>query len=85
VRPFAGASIAVVHHRIDTDGVIPDDFDEDNETRQELRSHPETAVGYVFSFGGEINLSNTVVAEAGTRYMKSFSVPHSSLEKGQSM
>jgi opacity protein-like surface antigen len=84
VRPFAGANVALAIYNIHTDVVIPDDDDED-EVKQELSSETRTAFGYDFSFGLDLNFSNTVAVEGGVRYIRSLSVVHQLGEGSESI
>lgn len=75
IRPFVGVNLAAVHYRIDTDVVIPDDSDRENEIRQNLESEGNTVFGFDITIGGDMNFYQKVTVEGGVRYMKSFSVP----------
>jgi opacity protein-like surface antigen len=77
LRPHAGVNLALVHYRIDTDVVIPDDFpgDDDDEIRQEFRRESHTTWGYDFTLGMDFNIINKVPVDVGVRYIKSFNLP----------
>ncbi len=75
IRPHGGIHLALVHYRIDTDVVIPDDFDRENEIRQELQEEGRTIFGYDMTLGVDLNFSNTWTIDGGVRYVKSFSLP----------
>ena len=75
LRPYAGASIALVYYSISTDVVIPDDRDYENEIRQNLEKKSEVAFGFDFSLGLEVKVHDRVWIDGGAKFLKSFSVP----------
>jgi hypothetical protein len=75
LRPHAGINIALGFYHIGTDVVVPDDYDREKEIRQSLSSKTRVVGGYDFTIGLDLNFSNTVALDFGTRYVKSFSVP----------
>ena len=75
IRPHAGLNIAVVFYGINTDVVIPDDFDREREIRQNLRTENHAVFGYDITLGIDLNFSNKIALDGGVKYLKSFSVP----------
>ena len=75
VRPHAGINIAIAPYDIDTDVVIPDDSDRENEIRQNLRHETHSVFGYDITLGLDLNIANKVSLDGGVRFLKSFSVP----------
>ena len=75
LRPHAGVNIAFIYYSINTDVVIPNDNNRENEIRQSLRSKGKAAFGYDFTLGLDLNFSNTIALDGGVKYLKSFSVP----------
>lgn len=73
-RPHFGVHMALVHHGISTDVVVPDDIDRENEIRQNLSSESRTSFGYDLHAGADLNFGQWFV-EGGTRFAKSFNVP----------
>ncbi len=75
VRPHAGLNVALVLYSINTDVVIPDDFDREKEIRQNLSSKTHAVFGYDITLGVDLNFSNKIALDGGVKYLKSFSVP----------
>jgi hypothetical protein len=75
IRPHAGLSFAIVFYGIDTDVVIPDDRDRENEIRQNLRGENHAVLGYDLTLGVDLNFWNKWNLDGGVRYLKSFSLP----------
>jgi opacity protein-like surface antigen len=75
IRPFAGATLGLAIYHIGTDVVIPDDSNRENEIRQDLSDETKTAFGYGLNFGLDMNFSDAIAVEIGTRYLKNFNVP----------
>lgn len=74
IRPYAGVNLAFILYGIDTDVVIPDDSDRENEIRQDLESRTEFAIGADITLGLDLNVSKRVVIDGGVRYLHTFSV-----------
>jgi hypothetical protein len=74
-RPYAGANIALNIFTINTDVVIPNDADPDNEIRQDLDENTETAFGFDVVLGTEFNFSDAWYIDIGGKYIKTFNVP----------
>ena len=74
-RPYAGANLAINIFNIDTDVVIPDDSDRENEIRQDLKSKTETAFGFEMALGTEFNFGDRWYIDLGGKYIKTFEVP----------
>jgi opacity protein-like surface antigen len=77
VRPFLGMNLALVTYGIDTDVVVPDDSNRENDIRQNLRSKQHWGLGYDLTVGGDINFLTHFSVGGGYRYIKSYSVPQS--------
>lgn len=75
IRPHAGVNVALVFYNFNTDVVVPDDSDRENEIRQNLNSETKAVFGYDLTLGMDLNFANKIAAEGGVRYLKSFSVP----------
>lgn len=75
LRPHAGANVALVWYNINTDVVIPNDYNRENEIRQSLHSKTKFAFGYDFTLGLDLNFDNGIALDGGVRYVKSFAVP----------
>ncbi len=68
VRPHAGLNVALVLYCIDTDVVIPDDFDREKEIRQNLSSNPHavlilTSELHFATFAQELSIIKTSIAQ----------------------
>lgn len=75
IRPHAGLNLALAIYSINTDVVIPDDYDPDNEIRQKKYSETKAAFGYDITLGIDLNFSGGIALDGGVRYVKSFNVP----------
>jgi opacity protein-like surface antigen len=75
IRPYAGLNVALVVYGIDTDIVIPDDHDSDNDIHQDLEEEYHTVFGSDITLGVDFNFSNKWNLDTGVRYLKSFSLP----------
>jgi hypothetical protein len=75
VRPHAGMNLALVFYGIDTDVVIPDDYDYENEIRQNLEWEYHAVLGSDITLGVDFNFRNKWNIDVGVKYLKSFSVP----------
>ncbi len=75
IRPHAGLNLALVIYGIETDVVIPDDIDPENEIRQNLQSETHAVFGYDLTLGLDLNFWNKWNLDCGVRYLKSFSLP----------
>jgi opacity protein-like surface antigen len=75
IRPHAGVNVALVFYTFNTDVVVPNDANRENEIRQNLNSETKAVFGYDLTLGMDLNFSNKIAAEGGVRYLKSFSVP----------
>lgn len=75
IRPHAGINLALIYYGINTDVVIPDDSDRENEIRQNLRKEERWVFGYDITLGVDLNFSNTIALDGGVRYLKTFSLP----------
>jgi hypothetical protein len=73
-RPYAGANVAVSIYRINTDIVVPNDADPENEIHQSLSSDSEASFGYDVTLGTDLNFDRFLI-EGGVRFLKSFNVP----------
>jgi len=74
-RPHLGVNLALVIYTINTDVVVPDDYNRENEIRQNLKTKTEGVFGSDITLGLDLNFSNTVVLDGGVKYLKSFSTP----------
>ncbi len=74
-RPHIGLNLALVYYGINTDLVVPDDYDPDLEIRQNIRSEGNAVFGYDLTMGVDLNFSNAFSLDGGVKYIKSFSVP----------
>ncbi len=74
-HPYAGANLALAYYSISTDVVIPDDSNRENEIRQNLKKEGNSAFGYDFALGMELNVHRSVYIDLGVKYLKFFSVP----------
>lgn len=75
IRPHAGMNVAMIIYGIDTDVVIPDDHNRENEIRQDLQSENHVAFGYDLTLGVDLNFGNKWNLDGGVRYLKTFSLP----------
>jgi len=75
IRPHAGLNLALVFYGINTDVVIPDDSDRENEIRQNLEGENHAVFGYDITLGIDLNFSNKWNIDGGVRYIKGFSLP----------
>ena len=75
LRPHAGVNVALVWYNINTDVVIPNDANREDEIRQNLRSQTKFAFGYDFTLGLDLNFNNGIALDGGVKYVKSFAVP----------
>ncbi|MFQ5629589.1 MAG: hypothetical protein ACE5I1_12570 [bacterium] len=75
IRPHAGINLALTYYGIETDVVIPDDFDREREIRQNLQEESRFVFGYDITLGVDLNFWNKWALDGGVRYVKSFSVP----------
>ncbi len=75
LRPHLGTNVALVIYDIGTQLVVPDDSNPENEIRQDLGSRTETALGWDFTAGVDLNIVNRIPVELGVRWLKSFNVP----------
>ncbi len=75
IRPHAGLNLALVFYGINTDVVIPDDTDRENEIRQDLDGENHVIFGYDITLGIDLNFSNKWNIDGGVRYIKGFSLP----------
>ena len=73
-RPYVGGNLAVSFYRIQTDIVVPNDADPENEIRQSLEGDSEASFGYDLTLGADLNF-DTFLVEGGVRFIKSFNVP----------
>jgi hypothetical protein len=73
-RPHAGADLALSIYDINTDVVIPNDADPQNEIRQNLNSDGDTSLGGDLYLGADLNYKG-VVLDGGVRFLKTFGVP----------
>jgi len=74
-RPHAGINLALINYGVDTDVVIPDDSDRENEIRQNLDKENHWTTGYDITLGIDLNFDNEVSVDGGVRYLKTFSLP----------
>lgn len=75
LRPYAGANVAMVWYGINTDVVVPDDRDRENEIRQNLRDENELAFGWDANAGVDLNMNDKWSIDVGVRYLHSYGVP----------
>jgi opacity protein-like surface antigen len=75
IRPHAGLNVAFVFYGINTDAVIPDDRDRENEIRQKLHGENHTVFGYDLTLGVDLNFWNKWNLDGGVKYLKSFALP----------
>jgi hypothetical protein len=73
-RPYAGANVAVSIYRINTEIVVPNDADPENEIHQDLNGDSEASFGYDITLGTDLNFDRFLI-EGGVRFLKSFNVP----------
>jgi len=75
IRPYAGLNLALVIYGIDTNMVIPDDDDSDDDINQDVDSENHAVFGSDITLGVDFNFWNKWNIDVGVRYLKSFSVP----------
>ncbi len=75
IRPHIGSNIALVIYSINTDVVIPNDADPDNEIRQDYATVTKSVFGWDITAGVDLNFANAWSIDLGVRYLKSFSLP----------
>jgi len=74
-RPYIGLHGALIYNMIETDVVVPDDYDPDNEIRQILSSDGELLFGYDVSTGLEIKVAKDWSIDLGMKRLKTFGEP----------
>jgi opacity protein-like surface antigen len=75
LRPYVGLNVAGVWYGINTDVVVPDDSNRQNEIRQNLHSRDEFAFGWDASTGVDFNFSGHFIIDAGVRYVHAYGLP----------
>ncbi len=75
LRPYAGVNFSLNFFNVDTDVVVPDDSDFENEIRQNLSSDTETAAGFDLVLGTELNFSNRWYIDLGVKFIRTFNAP----------
>lgn len=75
LRPYVGANVAMVWYGINTDVVVPDSYDRENEIRQNLRDENELAFGWDANAGVDFNVRDKWSIDVGVRYLHSYDVP----------
>lgn len=75
LRPYAGVNLAGVWYGIDTDVVVPDDSDRENEIRQNLRTRNEFSFGWDVNAGVDVNFRDRWSIDAGVRWLHAYGVP----------
>ncbi len=74
-RPYIGIHGALIYNVIETNLVVPDDNDPNNETRQKLASDSELFFGYDVSAGLEMKVSKEWSLDLGMKRLETFGVP----------
>ena len=74
-RPYVGLHGALIYNVIDTDLVVPDNYDPDNEIRQDLSSDSEFLFGFDITAGLEMRISNEWSLDLGMKRLKTFGEP----------
>jgi len=74
-RPYIGIHGALIYNMIETDVVIPDDYDPDNEIRQILSSASELLFGYDITAGLEMRVSKDWSLDLGMKKLETFGEP----------
>ncbi len=74
-RPYVGIHGALIYSTIETDLIVPDDFDSDNETRQRLSADSDLLFGYGATAGVEMRFSRERSLDLGVKRLETFGVP----------
>jgi hypothetical protein len=74
LEPYANLAVGVVFYGINTDVVVPDDSNRENEIRQNLREHNEAAFGWSAGTGLHLNFGRWGI-DGGVRFLKQYGVP----------
>ena len=74
LQPYANASLALVFYNINTDVVIPDDSDRQNDINQHLSGENEAAFGWSAGTGANLNFGRWGI-DGGVRFLKQYGVP----------
>ena len=74
LEPYANAALALVVYGINTDVVIPDDFDRQNSINQNLSEQNEAAFGWSAGAGVNLNFGRWGI-DGGVRFLKQYGVP----------
>jgi hypothetical protein len=74
LEPYANASLALVFYSINTDVVIPDDSDRQNDINQHLSEQNEAAFGWSAGTGANLNFGRWGI-DGGVRFLKQYGVP----------
>ncbi len=75
LRPYAGLNVALVWYGINTDVVVPDDYDREREIRQSLGSRNEVAFGWDANAGVDVNFRDRWGIDIGVRWLHAYGVP----------
>ncbi len=80
-RPYIGIHGALIYNVIETDVVVPDDYDPDNEIRQILSSASELLFGYDITGGLEMRVSKDWSLDLGIKKLETFGKPQQLSDK----
>ena len=75
VRPYAGLNVALVWYGINTDVVVPNDANREDEIRQTLRDEDKFAFGWDANTGIDFNFRDRWSIDTSVRYLHSYGVP----------
>jgi hypothetical protein len=74
LEPYANLAVALVIYGINTNVVIPDDFNRENSINQQLSEQTEAAFGWSAGTGLHLNFGRWGV-DGGVRFLKQYGVP----------
>ncbi len=74
-RPYIGVNGALIYSSINTDLVVPDDNDPNNEIRQKLASDSDLLFGYDITAGLEMKVAKGWSLDLGMKRLETFGEP----------
>ncbi len=74
LEPYANAAIALVFYGINTNVVVPDDYNRENSINQLLSEQNEAAFGWSAGTGVHLNFGRWGI-DGGLRFLKQYGVP----------
>jgi opacity protein-like surface antigen len=74
LEPYANLAVALVYYGINTEVVVPDDSNRENDINQHLGGQDEWAFGWSAGTGMHFNFSNLGI-DTGVRFLKQYGVP----------